>query len=91
MDKCEKCGGEIRVGDWPYCGGDPSKHVHMDRFGEDPIEPYFDEMLSTDGEHITTRSQRRKIMDKNAIVPKDNPYRNVIKGRRLFFDMARRG
>lgn len=26
VEKCEKCGGEIREGDWPWCSGDPRAH-----------------------------------------------------------------
>lgn len=24
---CDLCGGEVRVGDWPFCHGDKSKHI----------------------------------------------------------------
>lgn len=26
---CDRCGAELRVGDWPYCKGDPEKHVPL--------------------------------------------------------------
>jgi hypothetical protein len=25
--RCEKCGGYVFEGDWPFCKGDPSGHV----------------------------------------------------------------
>lgn len=30
---CEDCGGEIRIGDFPFCRGDAAKHQPMDSFG----------------------------------------------------------
>ena len=40
-------------------------HGPVKKFGEDPIEPYTDDNLSSEegGVEITTRGQRRKIMD----------------------------
>ncbi len=26
MTKCEACGAELHIGDFPFCGGDASKH-----------------------------------------------------------------
>ena len=26
MIKCSKCGAELRIGDWPFCTGDPNAH-----------------------------------------------------------------
>ncbi len=40
MSTCPECGGELHVGDWPMCGGDPARHVPADgRFaqGFDPV------------------------------------------------------
>lgn len=35
MSTCRECGGELHVGDWPYCQGDPRKHVPADgRFAQ---------------------------------------------------------
>lgn len=34
---CEKCGKELQAGDWPFCGGNPNKHVpaHVGVIGDD--------------------------------------------------------
>ncbi len=63
-------------------------HGRVKDFGEDPIEPYFDEHLSADGEWITTRGQRRAIMDK-----KNFDYRKTGKvkyGTVMYFDRKSR-
>lgn len=82
--KCEKCGHTMSIGDWPYC-----PHEHVERFGEEPLEPYWDENLISEpgGIEITTRAQRRKIMDENNM-----EYRKKAKlpGSSLFFDMGAR-
>lgn len=88
MDEiCQMCGGVVRVGDWPFCGGDASKHVPPEHFGEDPLEPYFDEHISTDGEWITSRAQRRAIMAKSGL-----DYRKKLSppGARVYIDLGRR-
>lgn len=72
---CEACGGERRVGDWPFCKGDPSDHA-PGKFGHDPFPGYVDEHILEGGNdigpngageivrgtRIDTRSQRRKLM-----------------------------
>jgi hypothetical protein len=91
QDMCPTCGGQIRIGDWPYCGGDASKHVHMDRFGDEPISPYVDENLCSTPVEIRTRGERRKIMDKLGIEPRDPKSYKAKRSAtgRLFFDMSR--
>jgi hypothetical protein len=40
VNRCSECGGEIEVGDWPFCNGNPARHVPADgRFaaGFDPV------------------------------------------------------
>lgn len=59
--RCENCGAEVQIGDWPYC---PHEHVGS-RWGDDPLEPYWDEHISKEGAYITSRGQRRAIMSKN--------------------------
>ncbi len=58
--KCDRCGAELRVGDWPFC-----PHGPAGRFGDDPIEGYWDEHLAPDPVYITTRGERRRLMSKN--------------------------
>lgn len=83
MNKCEKCGHPVVIGAWPWCPHEPAKN-----FGEDPLEPYYDWNLSEDpqGVEITTRAQRRKIMEENHF-----EYRPKLKapGQTLYFDMKR--
>lgn len=71
MRKCNDCGGDIATGDWPFCGGDPTKHEPARNFGDEPMEAYWDEHLSTWGEHVTTRGERRRIMAREGLEYKD--------------------
>lgn len=81
---CDECGAELSaLNVWPFCKGDPSKHVSVTHFSDDPIDDYIDENLQHDPVHITTRGQRRAIMSKLGI-----EYRDVSKkkrGARLYF------
>ena len=58
------------------------------KFGEEPLEPYEDENLTSEpgGIEITTRAQRRKIMEENKF-----EYRKkaTAPGARLYFDMSK--
>ena len=85
---CEKCGEEIRIGEWPFC---PHGDVH---FEVDAHEPIYYEHLSTDGETFTSNREKRKFMDKHGITEKENnPHRTRrpargATGKSLFFDMG---
>ena len=35
---CTDCGGEIRIGDYPFCKGDAAKHKPMESYGVVPDE-----------------------------------------------------
>lgn len=73
--KCEKCGGEYGIGDFPFCKGDPKGHGQMGGF-DDPFEPYVDTQLleakdprcdginerGARGITINSRSERRALM-----------------------------
>lgn len=84
MVKCDKCGRNVEIGAWPWC-----PHEHVERFGEEPMEPYIDEHLTSEpgGIEITTRAQRRKIMAENKM-----EYRPKAKlpGSTLYLDLGGR-
>jgi len=77
--KCDECGNDYRVGDWPWCGGG-GEH-RPGRYGFEPFRDYVDEHIlegGTDvglngagevvrGTRITSREQRRAIMRANKI------------------------
>lgn len=90
--KCDECGGDISIGTWPFCGGDPSKHERS-RFEVDHFTPYWDEMLTEDGVMVSSARQRRKIMDANGVEYHKNKFETKIArgatGKALFFDMKR--
>jgi hypothetical protein len=56
-DRCSECQAELHVGDWPFCGGNPAKHVRAGSFGFEPMPGYFD--YST-GRYYANRSDRRQ-------------------------------
>lgn len=92
MVRCDECGDEIHVGDWPICKGEKGRHVAVGRLdmGEEPMEPYIDHNLTSDpnGVLVTTRGERRKLMAKGNL--EYRPKRtDLVTGRRLFFDMKR--
>ena len=39
---CKKCGRITRIGDWPFCHGDPAEHGNDGRYGHTPFEEYID-------------------------------------------------
>lgn len=40
---CDECGAKLRIGDWPFCKGDPLAHKPgQSGFGFDPFTPYVD-------------------------------------------------
>lgn len=82
MSTCDRCGAEVKVGDWPWC-----PHGEVRRFGEEPLEPYFDEHIRQGGAHITTRGERRRLMEKNNLFYKK---RKTPPGERIFVDLGRR-
>jgi hypothetical protein len=73
--RCEKCGGEYGIGDFPFCKGSPSDHGPMTGF-DDAFEPYVDVQLldrndprctsvnelGIRGVPIASRSERRQLM-----------------------------
>jgi hypothetical protein len=84
MVNCEKCGNPIVIGGWPFC-----PHEKVTHFGEDPLEPYVDWNLTDapEGIEITTRAQRRKIMEENKFEYRPKAPRL---GQTLYFDQKGR-
>jgi hypothetical protein len=79
---CEKCGHELQIGEWPFC-----PHEYAVGFGEEPLD-YWDENLLPDPVHITSRTQRRKIMDAHGL-----DYRKKFEappGFRRYVDLGRK-
>jgi hypothetical protein len=77
---CDDCGISLRVGDWPYCGGNPSKHVssveeRLGMLGE--FHPYLDEDLNPGRGPVEIRSlaQRQRLMREQGV-----DYRGVKAG-----------
>jgi hypothetical protein len=79
---CSDCGAPRRPGDWPQCPHIPGN------FGEEPIEPYFDEHITTEGAWITTRGQRQAIMRANNLEYRKKRT-DLLPGTTRYFDMSR--
>lgn len=73
--KCDACGEDVAVGDWPFC-----PHGTPGNFGFDPFTPYLDPHIDPHGKDvafvpslgrkmrgtmITSREQRRNLMKQN--------------------------
>jgi hypothetical protein len=86
--KCDDCGQEIRIGEWPFC-----PHGAPGRFGYDSFASYVDPNILPDsdprardvefnknlGRHvkgtlITSRAQRRKLMKEQNLEFAGRPY-----------------
>ena len=78
--KCDSCGSEITIGEWPWC-----PHGDGRGFGEEPLEPYDDWNITSEADSvkITTRSQRRKLMDKQGLDYRKKGHRL---GQVMYFD-----
>jgi hypothetical protein len=63
--KCEECGGDVSIGDWPFCRGVRENHAPTS-FIDDSLD-YVDEMIAEEPVHFTSRLQRRKFMDKQGL------------------------
>ena len=87
MTKCDSCGAELKIGDYPFCPHG-STRVHVDAF-----EGYWDDNLAADPVWFTSARQRRQIMDERGFDYLEDKDRNTPKqrssGRALFFDMKR--
>ena len=95
-DICDACGGELKVGDWPFCRGDSSKHVPAPGFGDEPLD-YIDVQLldrndprcdavnelGIRGVHITSRGQRREIMRELGLQYGSQKFED--RGKKLYF------
>jgi hypothetical protein len=83
MCKCDKCGEEFSIGDWPYCPHQPTTH-----FGENPMEPYIDDQIGPDPVEFRTIGEKVRYMDAHGLVPFEHKnHRNV--NRRIFLDMGK--
>jgi hypothetical protein len=80
--KCDDCGLEIQIGDWPFCPHGPMTH-----FGDEPLTPYVDEMIASEPVEIRTRGERRRLMSRNHLEYADVSSKK--RGARLYVDMGR--
>lgn len=82
MSRCDRCGAQVQVGDWPFCKGDPKDHENGGSYGFSPFEPYVDPNILPNGKDvgynrhlgrmvtgtlIESREQRKRIMRENNI------------------------
>lgn len=98
--KCEKCGGEYGIGDFPFCKGRPEDHGPMTGF-DDPFEPYVDVQLldrkdprcngvnerGVKGVTINSRSERREWMKRLGLQYGTQKFEE--RGRTQYYDMKR--
>ena len=94
--KCEKCGAEYGVGQFPFCKGNQSDHGVMQGF-DDAFEPYVDTQIldrkdprctSVDprgvrGVTINSRSERRGLMKQQGLQYGSQKFEE--RGKRLYF------
>ena len=95
-NKCERCGYEIQIGDFPFCKGRKEDHGPMHGF-DDAFEPYVDtQILSRDdprvndrnelgipGIRIGSRSERRNLMKEQGLQYGTQKFEE--RGKKLYF------
>lgn len=57
---CELCGTFLRVGDWPFCSGNPANHQPPMEYH--PFKAYWEEHLSEKPVYIESTGQRNRLM-----------------------------
>ena len=99
--KCEKCGGEYGIGDFPFCRGNVQDHGQMSGY-DDPFEPYVDIQLldrkdprcngvnerGQVGVTINSRSERREWMRRLGLQYGTQKFED--RGRTQYYDMRGR-
>lgn len=61
--KCDECGHEFKIGDFPFC---PHENVHTEGMGMlGEFHPRFDEHISEKGEYITSFADHKRLMKIN--------------------------
>jgi len=79
---CDDCSTVRYAGDWPQCPHVPGC------FGEQPLEPYVDEHIAETPVRITSRGQRRAIMNRGHLEFRKKRTDLLPSGTR-YFDMRR--
>jgi len=62
---CDRCGKELELGEWPFCGG---KNNHGFAHPQNNFIPYYDVGL---GEHITSLAHRWRVMKQQGVKERD--------------------
>jgi len=83
VNVCDSCGVIRYCGDWPIC-----PHGDGTKFGEEPLEPYYDEHICEGGAYITTRGQRSAIMRAEHLEFRKKRT-DLLHGQKTHFDMGR--
>jgi hypothetical protein len=86
---CDKCGHVVRIGDFPYCGGDPRGHGPW-RTADEPIEEFVDDVIAEEPVRFSSTREWVRYMDKHDIVPREDRGNRIRGGQRIFIDMAKR-
>lgn len=95
--KCDECGSDIRIGSWPFCGGDATKHSSVGDSWHDGFTPYIDcqlldksdprctevNHLGMRGVMINSRSERRQIMKEKGLQLGSQKFEE--RGKKLYF------
>jgi hypothetical protein len=85
MTVCDECGGELRVGDWPFCRGRASAHAPGRGFGFDPFTPYVDPHILPHGDpracHETVTPQGLKV--RGTLIESREQRRHIMKEQNL--------
>lgn len=73
MDKCEKCGTEIRIGMYPFCKGAASDHGSFRQtHGETVSYPFVTKNFNGKPIEVTSAAHERSLMKQYGVVKRDD-------------------
>ena len=73
--RCDQCGQEYRIGEWPYCPHGRPMGMLSDFRG------YYDEYSFPEPVQITSLGQKRQLMRMNGLIEREPPRKGDISAR----------
>jgi hypothetical protein len=75
MIRCEECGRQVKIGDWPFCPHDTVRSRAI-------FKPYWDTNIAEQPVYIESDHQHQRIMKENKMEPKEREHLADVNHRR---------
>jgi hypothetical protein len=70
---CDSCGTELHVGEWPFCGGDPTKHQgYRQTHGETVSYPFTTKAFNGQPITVTDANHDRSLQRQYGVTKRDD-------------------